>query len=213
MPTSLIRCFFNWISITAEKTVVQDISTFFATVRGILASKVMFTFYREALISFVSVTTEICWNAPTMGFWYLAQNISANVFWCFWQLFALEICGLDARMSTGCHSKITVSPKIEPTPHAKARDQARVKHRRARNTKYKAQKSGKYEIRSTEEREIRWCAVEGLLQHISKLDRWKYYHLVAIPTWRGGPPWSHHSFGERFFLENSQMAHGEPHFS
>ena len=90
-----------------------------------------------------------------MGFWYLAQNISANVFWCFWQLFALEICGLDARMSTGCHSKITVSPKIEPTPHAKARDQARVKHRRARNTKYEAQKSAKYEIQSTEEREIR----------------------------------------------------------
>ena len=125
---------FNYTSITSYKKVVQDISTFFATVRGFLASKVMFTFYREALISFVSVTTEICWNAPTMGFWYLAQNISANVFWCFWQLFALEICGLDARMSTGCHSKITVSPKIEPTPHAKARDQARVKHRRARNT-------------------------------------------------------------------------------
>ena len=65
----------------------------------------------------------------------------------FLQLFTLEICGLDAQLSAGCHSKITVPPKIEPTPHAKARDQARVKHIRARNTKYEAQstKSGKYD--------------------------------------------------------------------
>ena len=48
---------FNYTSITSYKTAVQDISTFFATVRGIPSSKVMFTFYREALISFVSVTT------------------------------------------------------------------------------------------------------------------------------------------------------------
>ena len=142
MPTSLIRCFFqlkfNYTSITSYKTPFQDVFNCFA----FHCPRVMFTFYTEALKSFVSVTTEICWNGPTMGFWYLAQNISANVFWCFWQLFALEICGLDARMSTGCHSKITVSPKIEPTPHAKARDQARVKHRRARNTRYEAQKIG-----------------------------------------------------------------------
>ena len=154
--------------------------------------RLMFPF----LPSFVSVLpTEICWN----GFLIFGAKYFCK---CFLRMFTLEICRLlDAQLSAGCHSKITVPTKIEPTPHAKARDQARVKHRRARNTKYEAHKSAKYEIQSTQEREIRWCAVEGLLQHISKLDRWKYYHLVAIPTWRGGPPWSHHSFGERFYLE------------
>ena len=147
-----------------------------------------------------------------MGFWYLAQNISANVFWCFWQLFALEICGLDARMSTGCHSKIT---EPQNRTHASCKGQG--------SGQSEAQKSAKYEIRSTQEGEIRntkhtragntmVCSRRLAPAH---LQAWQVEILSfgCNPDLARGPPWSHHSFGERFYLEKSQMAHGKPHFS
>ena len=132
---------------------------------------------------------------------------SAKYFCKCFLMFLATVCVRNLR--AGCPNVYGVSLQNNCEPqnrtHASCKGQG--------SGQSEAQKSAKYEIRSTEEREIRWCAVEGLLQHISKLDRWKYYHLVAIPTWRGGPPWSHHSFGERFYLESLQMAYGEPHFS
>ena len=76
--------------------------------------RLMFPF----LPSFVSVLpTEICWN----GFLIFGAKYFCK---CFLRMFTLEICRLlDAQLSAGCHSKITVPTKIEPTPHAKARDQ------------------------------------------------------------------------------------------